>query len=73
MTSEPAPPHTYRSAFMAGEWVETPAHDFDALAAGQEIAGPAIVDSETTTIVLRRNDRASATPFRWLNIAVGPL
>ena len=50
---------------MGGEWLETPVYDFDALAPGQEIAGPAIVESETTTVVLRPLDVATTTPFRW--------
>lgn len=67
----PAPPRAKRPVYMGGAWVETPVYDFDALAPGQEILGPAIVESETTTVVLRPADRAVTTPFRWLDIAVG--
>jgi N-methylhydantoinase A len=56
---------------MGGKWLETPVYDFDALAPGQEISGPAIVESETTTVVLRPLDTATTTPFRWLDIKVG--
>ena len=69
--SEPAPPSTHRQVYMGGKWLETPVYDFDALAPGQEISGPAIVESETTTVVLRPLDVATTTPFRWLDIKVG--
>jgi len=67
----PAVPLRTRSVFMGGETVDTPIYDFDALAPGQKIDGPAIVESETTTVVLRPNDKATTTPFRWLDIEVG--
>ena len=69
--SDPAPPRAHRQVYMGGEWLETPVYDFDALAPGQEIPGPAIVESETTTVVLRPLDVATTTPFRWLDIKVG--
>jgi len=67
----PAPPRAVRPVFMAGEWRETSVYDFDALAPGQRIEGPAIVESETTTVALRPGDSAVTTPFRWLDIDVG--
>ncbi len=67
----PAAPRASRQVYMGGAWIETPVYDFDALAPGQKISGPAVVESETTTVVLRPNDRATTTPFRWLDIAVG--
>ncbi len=69
--SDPAPPRGHRNVYMGGKWLETPVYDFDALAPGQEISGPAIVESETTTVVLRPLDTATTTPFRWLDIKVG--
>ena len=53
-----------------GEWLEAPVHDFDRLVAGQEIAGPALVVSETTNVLLRHGDRATTTPHGWLDITV---
>jgi N-methylhydantoinase A len=67
----PAAPLRTRDVFMNGKMVDTPIYDFDALAPGQKINGPAIVESETTTVVLRPNDKATTTPFRWLDIEVG--
>jgi N-methylhydantoinase A len=49
---------------------EAPVLDFDALAPGQVINGPAIVESATTTILLRPGDRATTTSFGWLDIRV---
>ena len=68
---DPAPARGSRSIFMNGAPVDAPVYDFDALAPGQQIDGPAVVESETTTVVLRPGDRATTTPFRWLDIAVG--
>lgn len=67
----PAPPRTTRQVFMGGAMVDAPIYDFDALAPGQRIEGPAVVESETTTVVLRPGDAAVTTPFRWLDITVG--
>ena len=54
-----------------GGWREAPVFDLDALGAGQIITGPAIVESATTTVLLRHGDRATTTPFGWLDVAVG--
>ena len=66
-----AEPRARRPAHMGG-WLEAPVFDFAALVAGQEIAGPAIVESELTTVVLRPGDRARTTPLGWLDIALDP-
>ncbi len=36
----------------------------------EALQGPAVVESETTTVLLRPGDRAMVTPFGWLDIAV---
>ena len=51
-----------------GEWLEAPVYDFDTLSGGQVITGPAIVESDTTTVLLRPGDEATTTPERWLDI-----
>jgi N-methylhydantoinase A len=48
-----------------------PVYEFEALAEGQVIEGPAIVESDTTTVLLRAGDRAVTTAQRWLDITVG--
>ena len=54
------------------EWITAPVYNFDALAPAQTIAGPAIIESATTTVLLRPGDRATVTPQGWLDIAVQP-
>lgn len=62
-------PRSHRRAHL-GTWQDVPMFDFDALAAGQTVAGPAIVESSTTTVLLRAGDRAEVTELGWLDIAV---
>jgi N-methylhydantoinase A/oxoprolinase/acetone carboxylase beta subunit len=42
----------------------------DALPPGQEIKGPAIFESATTTVVIRADERALVTPQGWFDIAL---
>ncbi|MDP6389183.1 MAG: hydantoinase/oxoprolinase family protein [Alphaproteobacteria bacterium] len=53
-----------------GDWQVVEVFDLAALAPGQAIQGPAVVESETTTVLLRPGDRAVATPLGWLDIEV---
>lgn len=48
-----------------------PVYDFLALAADQVVAGPAVVESDTTTVLLRAGDRARYDRRGWLDVAVG--
>jgi N-methylhydantoinase A len=66
----PAPPLAARSIYLDGGWTEAPVYDFDALAPGQRIAGPAIVESAMTTVLLRPGDDTRVTELGWLEIAV---
>ncbi len=66
----PASPRGERRIYLGG-WCPAPVYVFSDLAAGQAIEGPAIVESDTTTVLLRSGDRAIATEERWLDIAVG--
>jgi N-methylhydantoinase A len=65
----PAPPVSRRRIHLGG-WIEAPVYDFDRVAPGQGIDGPAVVESATTTVLLRPGDRAQVTPEGWLDIAV---
>ena len=60
-TAQPATAPRLRRAYLR-RWVELPVHDMDALAPGQEIKGPAIFESATTTVVIRAEERALVTP-----------
>ena len=51
-------------------WRELPVHDLDTLVPGQRIEGPAIVESATTTVLLRSGDSVSTTPHGWLDIRI---
>ncbi len=64
-----APPVGRRSIFLDG-WVEAPLFALDTLAPGQTIDGPALVESATTTVLLRPGDRATVTPQGWLDLAL---
>ncbi|MDC1427821.1 hydantoinase/oxoprolinase family protein [Rhodospirillaceae bacterium] len=59
-----------RNIYLAG-WKEVSVYDLESLSPGETILGPAIVESATTTIVLRDGDEASTTSNQWLDIAVG--
>ena len=63
-------PRSERPIYL-DDWVTTPVWDFDTLAPAQEIAGPAIVESAMTTILLRRGEHAIVTRLGWLDIAIG--
>jgi len=61
-------PKGARRAYFGGEWREVPVYALEALAPGHAIAGPAIVEAETTTVVLNTGDRAAVNPLGWLDI-----
>jgi len=65
----PAPPRGGRRIYL-DDWVAAPVYTFDALAPAQTIAGPAIVESAMTTVLLRPGDIATVTPQGWLDVAV---
>ena len=54
-----------------GGWVKVPVYDFAALAAEQAVVGPAIVESDTTTVLLRPGDRGRFDARGWLDVVVG--
>jgi N-methylhydantoinase A len=51
-------------------WVTVPVFDFSALGADQTIAGPAIIESDTTTVLLRPQDTARCDPRGWLDMVI---
>ena len=70
----PAPPTAPRSErrIYLDDWVAAPVYDFDRLARAQTLRGPAIVESATTTILLRPSESATVTPLGWLDITLTP-
>lgn len=67
----PAAPRSERPTYL-DDWVTSPVYDFDALAPQQTIAGPAIIESPMTTVLLRQGDTATVTPRGWLDIILPP-
>ncbi len=53
-------------------WTGVAIHDFAALAHDETLSGPAIISSETTTVLLRPGDTARFDARGWLDIRVGP-
>tara|TARA_B100000676_G_scaffold284510_1_gene312270 strand:- start:84 stop:2132 length:2049 start_codon:yes stop_codon:yes gene_type:complete len=64
---DPVP--TRRRIYLDG-WKNIEVFTFDALRVGYILYGPAIVESSTTTVLLRPGDRATATELGWLDIRI---
>jgi N-methylhydantoinase A len=60
-----------RRRVWLGDWVEVPLYRMDALAVGQEIKGPAVFESATTTVLAREGERVTVTASGWLDIRLG--
>ncbi len=58
-----------REAYL-GAWAEVPVYDMDKLPADWEMEGPAIVESNFTTILLQAGDKASADGYGGLQMQV---
>jgi N-methylhydantoinase A len=52
-------------------WLEVPVYEMDGLPEGQEVKGPAILESATTTVLIRARERATVTAEGWLDIRLG--
>jgi N-methylhydantoinase A len=66
---DPAEPTEERRIYLGG-WCAAPVYAFDGLAPAQAIDGPALIESATTSILLRTGDRARTTSFGWLDVEV---
>jgi N-methylhydantoinase A len=60
-------PRTTRQAFF-GKWCEVPVYSLEALSPGQSFEGLAIIEAETTTIIVNAGDRLTVNPLGWLEI-----
>jgi N-methylhydantoinase A len=60
-------PRTTRQAFFGG-WREVPVYSLDALQPGHSLAGPAIIEAETTTVLVDSGDRVTVNALGWLDI-----
>ncbi|MDI4233750.1 hydantoinase/oxoprolinase family protein [Bradyrhizobium sp. Arg237L] len=66
-TLAPCRPKGSRKAFF-GEWREVEVFDADQLRPGNKIDGPAIVEAETTTVVVGEGDQIEVNDLGWLDI-----
>jgi N-methylhydantoinase A len=69
-TASPGTPAGTRAAWLGNAWVEAPVWRLDGLAAGQPVSGPALLDSDTTTVLLRHGDTAALDRRGWLRVTV---
>ena len=67
-----AAPVGMRRIYLDG-WRDAPVFDFAALAPDQAIEGPAVIEGETTTVLLRGGDVARYDGRGWLEVSVGCL
>ena len=64
-----AKPRSRRRAFF-GAWREVDVYALDDLKPGHSLQGPAIVEAETTTVVINTGDQLSVNALGWLDIRV---
>lgn len=59
-----------RSIYLNG-WEEVSVFSFDDLRVGHSLAGPAIIDAETTTVLIGKPDVLTINSLGWLEVSVG--
>ena len=62
-------PRAKRRAYL-GEWREVPVYALDDLKPGHSLAGPAIIEAETTTVLIDTGDRVTVNALGWLDIVL---
>jgi N-methylhydantoinase A len=62
-------PQGKRRAFF-GAWRDIPVYSFDALQPGHSLTGPAIIEAETTTVLVDTGDRVRVNALGWLDITL---
>ncbi|WP_245310749.1 hydantoinase/oxoprolinase family protein [Bradyrhizobium valentinum] len=62
-------PRNRRQAFFGG-WREVPVYALDDLRPGHTLAGPAIIEAETTTVLVDTGDRLTVNALGWLDISL---
>jgi N-methylhydantoinase A len=65
-----APTAGHRRVYL-GDWIDVPVFRLDELPAGWEAKGPALLESATTTVLVREGERLTVTPHGWLDIRIG--
>jgi N-methylhydantoinase A len=62
-------PRGRRQAFFGG-WRQVPVYALDDLRPGHTLTGPAIIEAETTTVLVDTGDRVTVNPLGWLDISL---
>lgn len=62
-------PVASRKAYYGG-WRDIPVYAFEELQPGHALQGPAIIEAETTTVLVDTGDRVSVNALGWLDIAL---
>lgn len=62
-------PRGRRQAFFGG-WRDVPVYALDDLKPGHTLAGPAIIEAETTTVLVDTGDRVTVNALGWLDITL---
>jgi len=68
-STTPCAPRGRRKAWF-GTWRDVDVYALDDFKPGQTLDGPAIIEAETTTVVINEGDRLSVNPLGWLDILV---
>jgi N-methylhydantoinase A len=68
-SSDACAPRSRRQAFFGG-WREVPVYALDELRPGHTLSGPAIIEAETTTVLVDTGDRVTVNALGWLDIAL---
>ena len=71
VTERRAAPKAARRRVYLGDWIDVPVFRLDELPAGWETKGPALLESATTTVLVRDAERLRVTPHGWLDIRIG--
>jgi N-methylhydantoinase A len=66
----PCAPRSHRKAYF-GAWREVDVFALDDLKPGDMLHGPAIIEAETTTVLINEGDRLQVNALGWLDIHVG--
>src|SRR6516225_1955368 len=71
-SSAPGVPRSRRQAFF-GAWREVDVFAFSDLKPGDRLSGPAIIEAETTTVLINEGDQLSVNALGWLDIRVAKI
>ncbi len=68
---EPSAARGRRRRIHLDEWLDVPALTLAEVEPGRPVHGPAVIDSETTTVLLRPGDCATLDARGWCDVVVG--